>query len=58
MGLVGKILTGRDSDTSGDLKGLKRVKWGGEAGGFAELYPTDWLRLRGELRKVFVAMMV
>ncbi len=53
MGLVGKILTGRDSDTSGDLKGLKRVKWGGEAGGFAELYPTDWLRLRGELRQGF-----
>lgn len=51
LGLVGKIVTARDSDTSGDLKGLKSVKWGGELGGFAELYPTDWLRVRGELRQ-------
>ncbi|EJF90346.1 MipA/OmpV family protein [Bartonella tamiae] len=51
MGLVGKILESRDSGTSDDLKGLKKVKWGGEIGGFAELYPLDWLRLRGELRQ-------
>lgn len=51
LGIVGKILQERDSDTSGDLKGLKRVKWGGEIGGFAEIYPTDWLRARAELRQ-------
>ncbi|WP_225868334.1 MipA/OmpV family protein [Bartonella apihabitans] len=51
LGVVGKILQERDSDTSGDLKGLKRVKWGGEIGGFAEIYPLDWLRARAEVRK-------
>ncbi|WP_297322651.1 MipA/OmpV family protein [uncultured Bartonella sp.] len=51
LGIVGKILQERDSDTSSDLKGLKRVKWGGEIGGFAEIYPTDWLRGRAELRQ-------
>lgn len=51
LGVVGKILQERDSDTSGDLKGLKRVKWGGEIGGFAEIYPLDWVRARAELRQ-------
>ncbi|AQT46629.1 MULTISPECIES: MipA/OmpV family protein [Bartonella] len=51
LGVVGKVLKDRDSDTSGDLKGLSRVKWGGEVGGFAEIYPLDWLRARAELRK-------
>ena len=51
LGVVGKILQERDSDTSGDLKGLNRVKWGGEVGGFAEIYPLDWLRARAEVRK-------
>lgn len=51
LGVVGKILQERDSDTSGDLKGLGRVKWGGEVGGFAEIYPTDWLRGRAEVRQ-------
>lgn len=50
FGLTGKVLTSRDGDTSDDLKGLKKVKWGGELGGFVEVYPTDWLRVRGELR--------
>lgn len=50
MGLVGKIITQRDSDTSRDLRGLSTVKWGGEIGGFAMLYPIDGLRLYGELR--------
>lgn len=51
LGVVGKILQERDSDTSDDLKGLKRVKWGGEVGGFAEIYPLDWLRARAEVRQ-------
>ncbi|MHC5308380.1 MipA/OmpV family protein [Bartonella sp. LJL80] len=50
FGLTGKILNERDGDTSDDLRGLKKVKWGGELGGFAEIYPVDWLRVRGELR--------
>jgi MipA family protein len=48
-GATGKIIFERDSD--GDLKGLDPVRFGGEAGGFAEIYPTDWLRVRGEVRQ-------
>ena len=50
-GLVGKLLFKRDSGTSDDLKGLDPVKMGGEVGGFAEFYPVDWMRVRGELRQ-------
>ena len=49
-GAVGKIVFPRDDD-SDDLNGLEPVKWGGELGGFAEFYPTDWLRVRGEVRQ-------
>lgn len=49
-GLAGKILFGRDSDDSDDLIGLDPVRWGGEVGGFIEFYPTDWVRVRTEVR--------
>lgn len=49
-GAVGKIVFPRDDDKSPDLAGLDPVRWGGEIGGFAEVYPTDWVRVRGELR--------
>jgi outer membrane scaffolding protein for murein synthesis (MipA/OmpV family) len=49
-GVVGKILFARDGDDADELKGLNPVRWGGEVGGFAEFYPTDWLRVRGEVR--------
>lgn len=49
-GIVGKIIWQRDGSTSDDLKGMKRVKLGGEAGLFAELYPVDWMRARVEVR--------
>jgi outer membrane scaffolding protein for murein synthesis (MipA/OmpV family) len=49
-GLTGKILWGRDNDADA-LRGLDPVRWGGEIGGFAEIYPTDWLRMRGEVRQ-------
>ena len=48
-GLVGKFLWARDNDAD-ELKGLKPVRWGGEAGGFFEFYPLDWMRVRAELR--------
>ncbi len=48
-GLAGKILWGRDNDAD-ELRGLDPVRWGGEAGGFIEVYPFNWMRLRGELR--------
>ncbi|MBX3569916.1 MAG: MipA/OmpV family protein [Rhizobiaceae bacterium] len=49
-GPTGKIIFGRDAGDSGDLGGLDEVKFGAEIGAFAEYYPTDWLRVRGELR--------
>ncbi len=49
-GLNGKIVAERDGDDADALKGLDPVRWGAEIGGFAEVYPTDWLRVRGELR--------
>lgn len=49
-GPTGKLVFGRDSDDSGDLAGLDPVRFGGELGVFAEFYPVDWLRLRGEIR--------
>src|SRR5690606_38512654 len=49
-GFNGKIVAGRDEDDAEELEGLDEVRWGVELGGFAEVYPTDWLRIRGELR--------
>jgi len=50
-GATGKLIFDRDGDTSDRLRGLDPVKFGAELGGFAEVYPTDWLRVRGELRQ-------
>lgn len=49
-GVAGRLVWKRDGETSKDLEGLDPVKYGVELGGFADFYPTDWLRLRGELR--------
>jgi outer membrane scaffolding protein for murein synthesis (MipA/OmpV family) len=46
-----KLIFGRDADDSPDLRGLDEIDFGVELGGFAEFYPTDWLRLRGEVRQ-------
>lgn len=50
-GPVGKIVFGRDGEDADELKGLDPVRWGAEVGAFAEVYPTDWLRIRGEVRQ-------
>jgi outer membrane protein len=50
FGPAGKILLSRDDSESDDLRGLDNVPWGGELGGFVDLYPADWLRLRAEVR--------
>ena len=47
-GLTGKFIFSRDSKD--ELKGLDPVRFGGEAGGFFEFYPLDWVRARAELR--------
>ena len=49
-GPTGKLVFGRDDNDSDDLAGLDPVRFGGELGVFAEFYPVDWLRLRGEVR--------
>jgi outer membrane scaffolding protein for murein synthesis (MipA/OmpV family) len=49
-GPTGKLVFARDGGDSGDLAGLDPIRFGAEIGGFAEVYPTDWLRLRGEVR--------
>ena len=54
-GIAGKLLWKRDGSTASELRGLSEVKFGGELGGFAEVYPTDWIRLRGELRQGIVS---
>ncbi|MEO3998204.1 MipA/OmpV family protein [Mesorhizobium sp. CAU 1732] len=50
-GAAGKLVFRRDGDTDGRLNGLSPVRFGGELGGFAEVYPTDNLRFRGEVRR-------
>ena len=49
-GINGKFIFGRDDGDSDSLRGIDPVRFGGELGGFAEVYPTDWLRVRGEVR--------
>lgn len=46
-GLTGAFLSARGGNQA---DGLKDVRWGGEIGGFTEFYPTDWFRLRAEVR--------
>nr|WP_309083321.1 MipA/OmpV family protein [Chelativorans sp.] len=52
-GIAGKLVFRRDGDTADELEGLDPVRFGVEVGGFAEVYPTDWLRIRGEVRRGF-----
>lgn len=49
-GVAGKLIFGRDGDDAAELQGLDPIRFGGELGGFAEVYPTDFLRMRAELR--------
>jgi MipA family protein len=51
VGLAGRLRSGRDDDD--DLRGMKKIDWGGEAGVFANLWVADWLRARVEVRKGF-----
>ena len=50
-GITGKLVMPRDRGDSDDLKALKAVKFGLEAGVFAEVYPTDWMRFRTDIRR-------
>ena len=50
-GIAGKLVRPRDAGDSADLRGLSEVRWGAEVGGFVDVYMTDYLRARGELRQ-------
>ena len=50
-GVAGKFIWGRDRSTHRDLAGLSTVRFGGELGGFVDVYPTDFVRLRAEMRR-------
>lgn len=49
-GAAGKLIFKRDGGDHNDLKGLSQVKMGGELGAFAEIYPSDFARIRAEAR--------
>ena len=50
-GLSGRWRSGRDNED--DLRGFEKIDWAVEAGAFVNLWPADWIRLRGELRRGF-----
>ncbi len=50
-GPTAKVVFGRDNDDYDDTFGLDDVEFGVEVGVFAEFYPLDWLRVRGEVRR-------
>lgn len=47
VGLTAEFLMARGGSQA---DGLKDIPWGAEVGGFMEFYPTDWFRLRTEIR--------
>jgi outer membrane scaffolding protein for murein synthesis (MipA/OmpV family) len=55
IGFSGNLLWERKASTNPALVGLPETKFGVEAGGFVEFYPTSWLRARADLRRGFIA---
>jgi len=54
-GPTGRLVFGRDSNEYDDIEGLDDVDFGVEVGAFAEFYPLEWMRVRGEVRRGFSA---
>ncbi|GLK56849.1 outer membrane scaffolding protein for murein synthesis (MipA/OmpV family) [Methylopila capsulata] len=50
FGPVGRLRSERNSSDVKKLRGLHDVDWGIEPGVFLEVYPTEKIRVRGELR--------
>jgi len=49
---IGPMARFRSSRGSGgDFVGFNKVQWAAEPGGFIDLWPTDWLRARVEIRR-------
>jgi outer membrane protein len=53
LGPTFKIRLPRKEGDAAGLQGLGDVKYGIEVGGFAEYWPTQWLRTRGEILQGF-----
>jgi outer membrane protein len=53
LGPVGKILWKRTASDYAETNGLGDINYTIQAGGFVELWPVQWLRLRAEVRKGF-----
>ena len=51
LGVAGRFRSSRDDDN--DLQGFEKIDWTVEAGAFANYWPNDQLRLRGEIRHGF-----
>lgn len=50
-GFSGNLLWERSAKAKQVALGIPDTKFGGEAGGFIEFYPTSWLRARADLRR-------
>jgi outer membrane protein len=50
VGPVGRYRGGRYNGDDRDLRGLKSIPWTVELGAYGEVWPTDWLRGRLEVR--------
>ncbi|CAM5215104.1 hypothetical protein ARD30_18205 [Bosea thiooxidans] len=55
IGFSGDLLWKRDAKVNHALVAVPSTKYGAEAGGFVEFYPTSWLRARADLRRGIVA---
>lgn len=55
VGFSGNLLWKRKAEINHALIGMPETKFGVEAGGFVEFYPTSWLRARADLRRGIVA---
>ncbi len=49
LGPVARFQGSRDN--KGSLAGMDKIDWAGEIGAFVDLWPAQWLRVRGEIRK-------
>lgn len=55
IGFSGDLLWKRSAKVNPALVAVPATKFGAEAGGFVEFYPTSWLRARADLRRGIVA---